>query len=359
MNINSINPLGYNKFRFYNVSDIQIIDKKEKIINNSFNFSSINEDLIINIINKTDYGGFNLSAGNKPFTIDGKWYNLFCMRYSHDDINVIPGNDKKNNTESKIYNEHLGENFVWGNWSGKCYAIPYCTIIFIGEIDIHTSNIKKVIEIPIIKNYSCSMGKDTRFLYINTEINKAGNTVYKYLLCPRNVNKDRTLKLIYHLYEIIYNGVEFITRIRTITINNMQKCNLTAYDQNLVCYKVEKEDDEKESYEKYKLHYFNWYKDNKLTRFIFRIYIPLFDTIYDSNIEKYNDDDSEGRIIPMQIFINNNFLIGDDLFECRLHSLTKNTPENESTLKSHAFSFGSNFIDIGNNIYIGIGHIKI
>ena len=55
------------------------------------------------------------------------------------------------------------------------------------------------------------------------------------------------------------------------------------------------------------------------------------------------------------ININNDYLIHEDIPQCIL----ARNPSMLSNTKSHLFSFGSNFLNISESIYIGIGHIKI
>ena len=76
-------PLSYNKFVFSEC------DKFNKETNNNT-------------------GGFNLSSGTKPFYINDRFFNLFCLRYytiksTVYDREIIPGNMKCN---INILSEH-------------------------------------------------------------------------------------------------------------------------------------------------------------------------------------------------------------------------------------------------------------
>lgn len=157
-------PVAYNKFRFYN----KIYDQENALLHD--------KELIEQIINGTDYGGFNLSAGSKPFKINDKYYNLFVIRYIHNTPNMVPGNPRRFENMVKNKPNHIGENYYWGNWRTQCS--PECNITFIGEIDIETSNIKVILK---LNNDNTA---DNRILYIDFE-QYEGYIVHRFLVTPR------------------------------------------------------------------------------------------------------------------------------------------------------------------------------
>lgn len=50
--------------------------------------NEIDEELIKQIIDRTDYGGFNLYTCSKSFKINDIYYNLFVIRYNHNTSNM-------------------------------------------------------------------------------------------------------------------------------------------------------------------------------------------------------------------------------------------------------------------------------
>jgi len=146
-------------------------------------------------------------------------------------------------------------------------------------------------------------------------------------------------------------------------------CNINEHDKNLVIISINIQN-ENDDFNKLTLNYFKWFEknvdcQNNITEFSFYIYIPSFNIIEQCIVDKtkiknFNkilnrnlrtfisqiENDSDVCIkYTCRLIINNTYLIGKQ-------SLTTKT-------KTHEFSFGTHFIPINENEYIGLGHIKI
>ena len=317
-----------------------------------------------------EYGGFNLACGTEPFEFGGKYYNVFCLRYTTPEKHekgYTPGN-MLCNPKNKIPKKDIGNNFVWNNWTNPNNKVEQ--YVFLGQINPITGNILQVKH--IWNTETC----DLRLYKINFA---DYNDIYNYILCPRSYVPDRLVSDSATKYKLIslkpyldkLRNADFDVCLLDIKYSNLEDCGLTMMDWNLPIYKsiVQNRGDHYNA----ELFYFKWYENNCVVEFSFNIQLPTYDMLNNYFINTHGSQDiladsskqiqiiEEGlsRIkspkicnkIPCVLNIKNNYLIGQDF---TLNRFGKPVPIN-----THGFSMGTHFIDINSNISIAVGHIKI
>ena len=288
------------------------------------------------------YGGFNLAAGTKLFN---DYYNLFTCRFSLPAGNtnkiIIPGNSTK--CTNNIPPEYYGQHFAWNNWSNLINRtgefIQFDNILFIGEINQYGSNIRLIekheLYIPEELNFSLD---DVRILHLS-ENDKFVN----YLLCPRSFKSDFLLVSIIKTpsFDKIFPYV-----FNLIKVPNYEKC-IRDSDINVVCYDFDINTFDTKS-NKVILKCFRWFEDNCITQINYPIIIP--DNDYINNMFKTQEKFSlfhNYSNLKCELVSNCNFQIQNDFVK----GINK--------VNGPSFSFGSPFINIGNNKLLAVGHAKI
>jgi hypothetical protein len=347
-----------------------------------------NKFFVVQNNNFGEYGGFNLSCGTKPFIYNNRIFNIFTCRYvvPHD-INdkIIPGN--VGCSDNIIPIKDKGEHFVWNNWDSSHSYNIVLNKIFIGEIINDKIQISQIIE-----DASEYIDGDMRFFYINSE-----NNIHNYILTPRNYlpvyDSSKTDFTLYSINTNIFNIINnnYIFDIITFNIDitdNIKNC-LSKKDNNLPIININSiapiihQDNE---FIKLEILQFKWFQKkyshldildfddffgdddddnddnddndgtvNCITQFSFNLYIPTFDMINSCFENKDNIENIKRQLNTIdnemcenkecKLIINNEFLIGKN--------------NKDSNRDSHGFSFGTHFIDLGNNNFIGVGHIKL
>lgn len=365
-------PLSYNKFVFSEC------DKFNKETNNNT-------------------GGFNLSSGTKPFYVNDRFFNLFCLRYytiksTVYDREIIPGNMKCNinilsehetiksfrtsfNSEYKdISIEDYGKNYVWNNWIDS--NINQYSIIFIGEITPENT----IIEHDIIYYLIYKLFDDSRILYIKSIENEL-NIIYIYVIFPRClVGKDTK----YYYYFITYNindknniEFEYIISSEYTNIYDNKVKKLTSKSINTECYKYEiiTDNDNTDSNSNYDtniiiFYFFNWYEDRCITQF--KVSSQLFTDNYIKNIfknsivnttpkKKYKISElyDHYNLIPCELTINNKYLNGDISQEVKTIDMGSIKKKFYRVINME-MSFGTPFINSGGGgDLIAVGHGKL
>jgi hypothetical protein len=376
------------------------LDDDNDLYDNDLDGSQIQTDLILPLsynkfqsnytkdkykeYNLDEYGGFNLSCGTQPFIFNNKIYNIFCLRYTKPTntlSKVIPGNTRC--PSNMVPLKDKGYNFVWNNWS-----LPEDNYIFIGEI-IND----KIIEVYKIGDTFFS---DARIYYVNS-INTSNN-IHNYILSSRNL-LDNDYELISINPKLENNKILFnIVGFRIPISNRLYNC-ISKNDINLPITNINIENNNEEYY-KISLNYFKWFEkastdnqyfesipynqsdilefddngvlinnnnyfsningsvsncSNNITEFSFFIYIPSFEIIQTcldnlsliKNIQKELEKINIGICVNKRcnLIINNEYLIGNQ--------------EISSEISTHGFSFGTHFVQINENEFIAVGHIKI
>jgi hypothetical protein len=320
-------------------------------------------------LNLNDYEGFNLAMGTKFFNSD---MNLFSLRfifnninYSNDIINdeyqkntdLIPGNYyncENNNASDK---NDVGIRNIWSKWPTKNFQ--HLNQVFIGVMTNARIFELQQIVIPIFGEYDEYNEKtielsDCRILFISE------NDIFvNYLICSRSLLKNFILVTIYknglHADTLFNYKITFIKPPLNI------KENISNNDINVVCYDINIEEENSNS-KKLTLRFFKWFETNCLTSVIVPLSIPSDMLLLPENEEKYNEF-TNNKLVGYNVLNNpyestlNNCLI-DGINTIKNNQLKG--PYSKSAINDTlAFSFGTPFIDIGDNMCIGVGHAKI
>lgn len=271
--------------------------------------------------------------------------------------------------------------FFWNNWNN----LVSFTYFFIGKID--NSN-DTIVELQNVHIPNSNVYEDSRIIYLKDIIIDNDENIYIYLLCPRNYSKSK--------FSIVFiqKGIScFNTKTLSIeshnNVNNLENCtrsmdiNMPRYDTLFESFN--------EDYDIIKLYFLRWFENHCITRIVHKFFIPKDDLVikYMNSTISLNDikwiydiDRGLNKIIinkmnlKMNDEIKNTYakLINDikKTLACEEYTCTN---ENENNFKilddflagefnqlsiNHtlAFSFGSPFIDIGDNKLSSVGHAK-